>query len=446
MKEVSTAARVPGALPVIGHGLHLFRDPMRFLRSLPDHGDVVRIRLGPTKAIVLCDPELTRQMLLNDRTFDKGGPLIARIREAVGNGVASCPHDEHRRQRRLVQPAFHQKRFPRYAELITEQVAEALDTWQDGQTLDMLAELQAITARATVVTMFAGALTPATLEILLEDAATLTAGIYRRMLTPPPLDRLPTAANRRYTRARARLRRTLGQIIADYRAAGVDHGDLLSILLAARDDTVPGGQGLSDTEISDQVLSFFIGGMETTANLLAWAVHLLANDPDVQRRLHAEVDAVVSGTTAGHADLPGLELTSRILDETLRLYPAGWLITRTTTQDTRLGGHDIPAGTTVVYSPYLLHHRPDLHPDPERFDPDRWVDGQPRGGSFIPFSVGARKCIGDVFGLTEAALTLATIATRWHLEPATSAEVQPEANFVLRPQGLQIRITRRTRT
>jgi pentalenene oxygenase len=439
-----TAVQAPGALPVLGHAMKLLRDPMSFLRSLPSHGDVVRIKIGPTRAIMVCDPDLTREVLVNDRAFDKGGPLIERIDEAVGHSLASCPHAEHRHLRRLIQPAFHHSRFPRYAELITAEVARALGSWQAGAVLDMLPEIQAITARVAVVTMFAAALPQPTLDALLEDNATLTAGIYRRMLTPAPFDRLPTPGKRRYDRARSRLRRILGQIIADYRAGGVDHGDLLSMLLAAgAPDPGQPDSGLSDEQVSNEVLSFFIGGMEPTANLLAWSVHLLATHPDVQRRLQAEVDSVVTGTTAAYDDLPRLELTQRILTETLRLYPGGWLVTRTATGDERIGRHRVPAGTTVAYSPYLLHHRPDLYPDPERFDPDRWTDPPASRGAYVPFGLGARKCIGDTFGLTEAALALATIAARWHLEPAGDAPVGTEVNFVLRPRGLKIRVTAR---
>jgi cytochrome P450 len=446
MNDVLTAAKAPGALPVLGHAVKLLRDPVSFLRSLPEHGDVVRIRMGPTRAIVICDPGLTWEVLVNDRIFDKGGPLVARIGEAVGNSLASCPHAEHRRMRRLVQPAFHHSRFPRYAELICAEVAKALDSWQAGTVLDMLGEIQTITARVTVATMFATALPQATLDAVLADSATLTAGIYRRMLTPAPLDRLPTAGKRRYDRARSRMRRIVEQIIAEYRAAGVDHGDLLSMLLASRDDTGTGAAGLSDEQIVNEVFSFFIGGIEPTANLLAWAVHLLASHQDVQRRLRAEVDRVVTGTSAAYGDLPGLELTQRVLTETLRLYPGGWLVTRTTTSDHRIGGHQVPAGMTVVYSAYLLHHRPDLYQNPECFDPDRWIDlpaAHAQRGSYVPFGYGARKCIGDTFGLTEAALTLATIVARWHLEPEGDAPVGTEVNFVLRPRGLRIRLTGR---
>ncbi|XXX81532.1 cytochrome P450 [Sorangium sp. So ce134] len=426
----------------------LLRDSLGFLMSLPEHGDLVRVRLGPFPATLVCDPGLTRHVLRDDRTFDKGGPLFDRARELIGDGVASCPHSEHRRQRRLLQPAFHPSRLLGYAQAFTAKIAEVTGSWRDGQVLDVPAEMLSISARVIGETMFSETLPAPVLHQALDDLTSVNAGVYQRMLMPPPLDRLPTPGNRRYHEARARLRHTLGGIIADRRASGTDRGDLLSALLAARDPDHAGvRQALSDAEIYDQVVTFFLAGAETTATTLAWALHLVAQHPDIEERLHAEADAVLNGGAAAHEHLPKLELTSRIITETLRLYPPIWLLTRSAVVDTHLGGHPIPAGTTIAYSPYLIHHRPDLYPDPERFDPDRW-DGTrrppPPRDAFIPFGGGARKCIGDQFGTIEATLALATLAARWHLRALPGQLVRPAVSASLRPHGLRMRASRRT--
>ncbi|HSZ29668.1 MAG TPA: cytochrome P450, partial [Pseudonocardiaceae bacterium] len=226
-----------------------------------------------------------------------------------------------------------------------------------------------------------------------------------------------------------------------------DHGDLLGALLSTRD---PDGnnQGLSETEILDQVVSFFGAGTEATANTLAWALHLLTQHPDIRARLHTELDTVLAGRPATHADLPRLEFTSRVIRETLRLWPSAWMFTRMVTADTDLGGHHLPAGTIIVYSPYLLHHHPDLYERPDRFDPDRWLPEAaqviPRH-AYIPFGGGARKCIGDTFGFTEATLALATITTRWHLQPLSGQQIRPALAIALVPKGLRLRtIARRS--
>jgi pentalenene oxygenase len=405
----------------------------------------VRIRIGPIEAVVVCTPELVRHVLLNDRIFDKTGPFFDQSREVFGDGLATCPHGFHRRQRRLTQPAFHPARLPGYAEVMTKQIAEVTASWQDGQVLDVLSEMMTLTARIAVETMFSDALPSAVLGAVLNDFNTILAGIYTRVLIPPSLHKLLIVGNRRYDRARVRLREVIGRVVTDCRGGSADRGDLLSTLLTARDPT--DNQGLSDTEIADQVMTFFLAGSETTANTLAWAVHLVARHPEVERRLRAEVDAVLVGPVARFEDLPNLKLTGGVITETLRMYPPAWMLPRIITTDTRLGGHPIPAGSILLYSPYLLHHRSDLYPNPDRFDPDRWAGGHcaqlPRG-AFIPFASGARKCIGDTFAITEATLTLATLTARWRLRLLSGRRVRPARAVLLQPRGLWMRATPRS--
>ncbi|MGW1208411.1 cytochrome P450 [Streptomyces sp. NPDC002499] len=445
MTTASSVGTAPGGLPFLGHLLPLMRDPLRFLTSLPAHGDLVYIRIGPLKALAVCDPGLTRQVLVDDRTFDKGGPQIEQAREALGNGLPLCPHAEHRRQRRLVQPAFRAARLPTYARVMTQETAAVTGSWSDGQTFDVYVEMQRIAAQSFVATVFADTLTATALTEMLEDFGVIAEGIFRRMITPPLLNGLPTPGNRRYHRARSRLRGTMARVIADRRSDGTgDDDDLLSVFLNTPGSTEGDkDQGLSDAEIIDQLMDFFFAGIETTAAVLAWTLHLLTNHPGIEERLHAEVDDVLAGAAATFDDVPRLEYTRRVIDETLRLYPPGWLISRTTTADTRLGGHFLRAGTAIIYSPYLIHHRADQYDDPERFDPDRWSGPQrlsPSDGSFIPFGGGARKCIGDQFALTEAVIILATIAARWRLEPLPGSRVRPSMALTLSPQRLTMRV------
>jgi pentalenene oxygenase len=441
MTDLSAIPVAPRALPLIGHTLQLLRDPLEFLGSLPTWGDVVRVRIGPVSAVVVCDPGLTRQVLLDDRTFDKGGPLIDRAREVLGDGLATCPHSRHRRLRRWVQPAFHPARLAGYAEAFSACVDGVTSGWRDGQVVDVVHEMQVLTARITVETMFSGVLRGDTLRDALDDLITVCTGWYRRMFLPRAWHRLPTAGNRRYDHARTGLHRTLRRIVVDRRADGSDHGDLLSVLVAIHE-----GDRLSDTDVVDELVTFFVGGTETTAAALAWALYELAREPDLEDRLHTEADAVLAGRVARHDDLPELELTRRVVTETLRRWPPGWVVTRTTRTHTRLGEYPIPPGTTVVYSPYLIHHRADLHPDPGRFDPDRWLPehaGTRTRDTLIPFGGGARKCVGDQFATTAAVLALATIATRWRLSPLPGRRVRPAIGTFLNPRELRMRVTAR---
>lgn len=418
MKDLSAIPTASRALPLIGHVVPLLRDPLAFLNALPALGDLVRIRIGPLSMIVICDPELTRQALLDDRTFDKGGPLYDRLREVIGDGVVSCRHQAHRRLRRLSQPAFHQARLPDYARSMTACVQETTDSWTPGQVLDVPAEMMRTSSRIITATLFSDTLPSTAHGRLVDDVTTVVKSLYQRMFLIPPLDRLPTPGNRAHVAARARLHDTVQRIIAQRRADGADHGDLLSALLTAHDpeDDRP---GMSGAEISDTIVSFVLAGIESTAATLSSALDLVARHPEVEQRLHAEVDSVLGGAPATYEDLPRLELTERVITETLRLRPPGWFFTRVVTADTDLGGYRLPAGTSVAYSPYLIHHRPDLHHAPEAFTPDRWAapHPQPPRHAFLPFAAGARKCIGDSFSMIEATLALATIAARWRLEP-----------------------------
>ena len=441
----------PRSLPLLGHLVPLLRDPLAFLSSLPAHGDLVKIRLGPGAAVVVCDPELTRQVLVDDRTFDKGGPLFRRLREVLGDGLASCPHSRHRRQRRLTQPAFRQERLPGYAKAMTANIDAVTNSWHDGQILDVHQELANFTLRALTEAVFSDALPPPVFRQTVEDFNTVLAGCYRRMILPPLWSRLPTPGNRRYLRAISRLRQAVGYAIREGQASGVDRGDLLSTLLEAPDPVSQDGpgdvEGMTDTEISDQVVTFFLAGAESTSTTVAWTMHLLAHHPDIAERVRSEVDAVLAGAPADWEHLPRLQFTSRVVTEALRMYPPGWIVTRTVTTDTRLGNHALPAGATVVYSPYLIQRRGDLYTDPENFDPDRWDSqnrAQPPRSAFITFGGGARKCIGDVFGITEAVLSVATIAARWNLHGLPDQRVRPVASIALVPGGLRLRVTGRT--
>ncbi|MGK8488448.1 cytochrome P450 [Nocardia asiatica] len=440
----SEVAPASGAIWPVGHAVALLRDPLAFLSSLADTGgELVRIRIGPGAAVVVCDPDLADRVLRDDRTFDKGGPLFDIARKVVGDNVITCPHRTHRRQRHLVQPTFSRSRLAHYGRAMTAEADAMTAAWSDGQVVDMLAEALRLTTQTVMATMFSGALAPHVRDRALDDVAVIVDGLYRQMLSPPLLNRLPTPGNRRYGRAHARLRELMRTIVAERRIDGTDHGDLVSAMLAARVPTETSTSvGMTDNQICDQLMSFFIAGSETTASALAWALHLLVAHPEIEERLHQETDQVLHGAPARYEDLPDLPLTGHIITEALRLYPPGWLFTRTVTADTRLGGYDLPAGTSLVYSPYIVHRRADLYQHPERFDPDRWdTTQQPiRRKAFLAFGAGPRRCVGETFALTELSLALATIAGRWRIRQLVGKPVRPAVAMALRPRELRIRV------
>jgi cytochrome P450 len=447
MKTDGSIPDVPGALPLLGHTLKLRRQPLRFLASVPTDSDLVRFRVGSRFVVLVCDPELTRQVLCDDRTFDKGGLIIDRVRELVGDGLATCPHARHRHHRRLIQPTFHPSRLPGYVRTMNAGIGATILRWRDGQVLDVPVEMRRLAMNVAVESLFSGALSPGIVDQTVDDFTTVLSGFSRRVGRPILLNRLPTPGNRRYEQACTRMREAVGGAIADRRTSGVEHGDLLTALLMAdhstAGDTSDCGPALTDSEILDHATTFLAASTETTATVLGWTLHLLAEHPEIQDRLHTEIDTVLSGAPAGFEDLPKLELTRRIITESMRLYPSVWIMTRSVTTETILGGRLIPAGSVIAYSPYLIHHRGDLYDEPERFDPDRMNREPAQRHSFIPFGGGARKCIGSQYGINEMMLALAAIASRWRMEPARSTTVRPRAAVNLTARGLRLRATLR---
>ncbi|MEU3752697.1 cytochrome P450 [Streptomyces olivoreticuli] len=423
----------PRRLPLVGHALLLGRRPLEFLTSLPALGDLVELRIGTKQAFLPCHPELVQKVLLNARVYDTGGPVKEKARPILGNGLITSDWADHRRQRRMVQPAFHPARIATYAGVMHEECAAHAATWEAGKPVDISDAMQGLTARVTARALFSTEMAPHSVAEIQRSLPVMVEGAYRRAVDPTGLlAKLPLAANREFDAALGRLHALIDGIVGDYRRTGEDRGDLLSALLAARDDE-DGGQ-MSDQEVHDQVITLLLAGVETTASALTWAWHLLAAHPEAERRLHAEVDEVLAGRTPTYADVPKLAYTQRVFTETLRLYPPAWMYTRMTTEDTELGGHRLRAGTDILISPYVIHRMPGLFADPEDFDPDRWLPERAKDvarGSYLPFGAGSRKCIGDVFGMTEATLALAALASRWRLRPVPGVAVRPRAQMSL---------------
>jgi cytochrome P450 len=246
----------------------------------------------------------------------------------------------------------------------------------------------------------------------------------------------PTPRKRGFQRARARLDATIYALIEERRRSGDDRGDLLSMLLSAQDED--DGSFMTDLQVRDEVMSFFLAGHETTANALAWTWYLLAQHPDVYARLRDELQRVLAGRTPTFADLPDLPYTLQVLKESMRLYPPVWVLGRQATRAVALGDYDLPAGMVVTISPYTLHRRPDLFAHPDTFDPERFEpDAEkllPRN-AYIPFADGPRVCIGNHFAQMEGQLILATLAQRVTLALAPGQHIEPEPLIALRPKG-----------
>lgn len=440
----------PGALPLLGHVPALWRRPLEFLASLPAHGDLVEIRLGPSRAYVATHPELVRHVLLNPRTFDKGG-VFDKARQLLGNSLSVSRGEEHRFQRRLIQPAFHTPKIAAYTTAVADDTRTVTDTWRSGETLDISDAMHALLMRVAARTLFSTGLDEETIEEARQCLRTVSHGIYKRTIAPlGVLEKLPTPGNRAYDHANSRLREIVAEMIATRRrpdpgrSPDSDENDLLSTLLRAEHPET--GERFTDNQVLDQVVTFLVAGSETTASTLAFVFHLMGTLPEVEKRVHSEVDEALGGRTPVYDDLSALPYTRNVITEALRLYPPSWMAMRVAAEDVDLGGRTIDAGTMVLYSAYALHHNPDLFPDPETFDPGRWEGDRlaqvPRG-ALLPFGAGSHKCIGDVLALTETALIVATVAARWRLRPSPGTRLRPEPKATLEAGPLPMVLERR---
>ncbi|MFV0137434.1 cytochrome P450 [Streptomyces sp. HMX87] len=455
-EPVWTSGTAPGIFPFAGHAIALFRRPLDFLDSLPAHGDLVEIRLGPRRAWVACDPRLVHRILMDPRTFDKGGPLYDRLRTLMGDGLVTCRQDDHRRQRRLLQPAFRASHLAGYTRVMAEEAEAVCRGWRAGQRIDVPAAMLALTTGVTSRLLFSDSLDAGRAGTVRECLAAVVQGLFVRTVVPvDALFRLPTPGNRRWHRAIARLHALVDAIVAE-RGHGAPRDDLLGTLLAAAH--AGGPDAPSGREVRDQLVTLLLTGVESTAMCLASAFGLLADHPEAERRLHEEVDAVLADRAVpGHEELTRLVYTRCVVTETLRLRPPGWLFTRITTRETELAGRRLPRGATVLYSPYLLHHRAASFPEPERFRPERWLPqtggataggtaaGGAPDGAMLPFAAGSRKCIGDAFAMAEAVAAMASVAHRWRLRTVSGPVGRPRPAATLGPRSLVLVCEPRTR-
>nr|CEL23244.1 cytochrome P450 [Kibdelosporangium sp. MJ126-NF4] len=356
-------------------------------------------------------------MVTQAASFRKGA-MFDKFRPFVGNGLITSQGAFHLRQRRLIQPAFHRDRIAGYAQAMQRTVAEFTDAWQPGEVRQVNADMQMLAAIIVGRSLFAGEFGRPGIEVARESLPIVVKQGMVRALMPGTTDRILVAGNRRFDRAVARMRGVVHGLITQWRTMG-DQGDLLSMLLATRDED---GTGMTDEEIYDEVVTLLSAGIETSALALAWLFHEIGRNPEVEHRLCQEIDEVLGGRPAGLDDVAELTYTKQVVNEVLRMYPI-WLLMRRTTEDVELAGVHLPPGTEVTISPHTLHFDPRSFADPGRFDPDRWAPDRiadiPRG-AFIPFGGGNRQCIGNVFAQTEMVITVATIAARWRLRPIHS--------------------------
>ncbi|MFJ8109829.1 cytochrome P450 [Streptomyces sp. NPDC096132] len=429
-----------GGVPLLGHGLKLARSPLGFLAQLRDHGDVVRLRLGPKTLYAVTAPQLTGELALSP-DYIIAGPLWESLEGLLGKeGVATANGPLHRRQRRTIQPAFRLDLLPAYGPIMEEEAYALVERWSRGEVLDATAEGFRVSVRISARCLMRGTYMDARSERISSAIATLFAGMYQRMVLPlGPLYRVPIPANREFNRALADLHRLVDEIIADRRASGQKPDDLLTALLDATDEN---GDPIGEQEIHDQVVAILTPGSETAGSSVMSLLHVLTEHPDQVDKIRDEVKSVAGDRPVAFGDVRKLRHTANVVVETMRLYPAVWILTRRAVTDTELGGYRIPAGADLVYSPYAVQRDPRSFGRHEEFDPDRWLPGHsaevPKY-AMSPFGVGNRKCPSDHFSMASLTLITAVVASAFRFEPAPGSDNRTRIGITLRPRRLRLR-------
>jgi len=416
-----------------------------YTRMARDYGDISAFRFGPRKLVLLNHPDLIEHVLLTEnRNFTKHFALHL-LRPTLGNGLILSEGDFWLRQRRLVQPAFARQRIEAYAPIFVEHAERMLAGWRDGQSRDLHNDMMKLTLGIVAKTLL-DVDTGDQADAVSEAADGIMVDFNSRFLSafPPPFW-LPHPRNLALKRHVRRLDAIILKVIGERRAEKCDHGDLLSLLIEARDEG--DNTGMTDRQLRDEVMTMFLAGHETTANALSWTWYLLAQHPQAEARLHAELESVLGGRSPTAADVPRLPYTEQVILESMRLYPPAYVIGRQPIHDCAIGGYHVPAGASVLISQWVLHRDPRYFERPEEFDPDRWSDGlirrQPKY-TYLPFGGGPRACIGNSFAMLEAVLAVATVASRFRFQLVPGAPVVPWASITLRPRhGLQVVVQRR---
>ncbi|SOD78414.1 Cytochrome P450 [Spirosoma fluviale] len=429
----------PG-LPFLGNTLAFVRDPLTILHTLQRKQDrIVHLRIGGRNQYLVFQPEDSKHILQeNNRNYGRS-PAFEVLKIFLGNGLLTSDGDFWRRQRRLAQPAFHRQKLAALAETMIAETADWLDTLKSAdltQPVNVSQAFMDVTMRIVCKTLF-GSDTSGKLDGLSHALDSLNYLANSRMLSPIrfPMS-WPTPNNQRSKRAQRQVDTFIYGLIDQRRKQHEDKDDLLGMLLSAEDEET--GERMSDQQLRDECVTIFSAGHETTAVSMAWTIYLLTKHPDILTRLQAESQTVLGDARIPPADaFRRLIYTLQVVQESLRLYPPAWIMSRRAREDDHIGPYTIPAGDTALVCPYLLHRDPANWPEPERFDPDRFAPGGPKDKlhsyAYLPFGGGPRLCIGNQFALMEMQILLALFVRRFDINRASGQTITPKPLITLRP-------------
>ncbi len=443
-QETEHAGIVPGpkGLPLIGN-LDVVAgnsDVRNVLKLRATYGDIIRLKIGSDDVYLLTHPDMAEQVLqMNNRNYIKGD-LLEKLREVAGNGLFTSEGEFWRKQRRMMQPAFHRTLIAGFGDMMVDETDALIERWAghaaSGESFRIDGDITGLTLTIVAKALFTTSMTPDDLTTVTETIGPLLEEVNRRQRRPFDLrEKLPTAENRAFDHNLERANALIHRIIDNRRQHPGDYKDLLQMLMDMRDEDT--AEGMSDQQLRDEVITLFVAGHETTATALSWAFMLLSEQSTARVELQKEVDTVLAGRRPTADDYPNLPYTLAVFEETMRLYPPVTMIPRTLLDTDTLGGYAVPKGASVVINTYALHHHPDFWENPEGFDPTRFFPENTKGRhqfAYVPFSRGPRFCIGEPFAKLEATMVLARMTQKFdlNLTPGQNIEMRPIST--LRPE------------
>jgi cytochrome P450 len=450
---MATAPGISFWIPLpIGRRAQILHDPLNFfLRAREHHGDVYRLRLGPLVTHFVFHPDHVRHVLHDRPKNYVRGWQYRLLRRLLGDNLIVNDGEAWLRQRRLAQPAFGRERLARYADVMVQATADALARWGQGapdQTVDIGAEMRRLALDIAGRTLFSRDVSGES-DVVGRNFATVAAYLKRRFDRPfvSPPTWVPTPANRRFQRAAGQLNRLVLEIVRERRRDPRDRGDLLSMLMAAKDDET--STTLDDRQLASTVLAFLLAGHETTATALTWTWYLLGSHSTMRERVRAEADTVLGDRPPTFADAARLEFTRRVIEESMRLYPPVWVVPRQVVADDEIGGFRIPARSLAILCPFVTHRHPAIWERPDAFDPDRFAPERSAERSkyaHFPFIAGPHQCIGAEFAMLEMRLIVAMVLREYDLELAPNQTIEPRASIAIVPNApVQVGLQRRPR-
>ena len=429
-----------------GHLSGLRKDVLGLMLSgTRDHGDIVRYRIGPLTIHLVNHPDhISHVLVKNRRNYDKQSRSSAALRLICGESLLTANGHSWKKRRRIIQPMFHQEAIEGFLKTISACTDTMLDDWSQkaarGQPVEVASEMMKLTFRIVGLCLFGTELAreAETVEDAMHTLVSHTYSQYQSILSPPAF--LPTPANRRFKKALAEVDEIVANLITSHRANPPAVPDLLTMLLGGKDAETQ--QPLSDHDVRNEAIAFLLAGHETTANSLAWSLHLLSTHPGTAEQVATEFTQTCGTRQPTMADLPNLKKALQVFEESNRLYPPIWAMERRAIAADEIGGYHIPAGSGVIISPYTLHRHPHFWENPETFDPTRF--GTHDHPAYLPFGAGQRFCIGKEFALAEARIILPRILQRFKIHPLPNQPATPEPAITLRiKNGLKLHLTPR---